>query len=407
MQCHCFVCDTPAPCKYWGNGASFTEHCHATDKEGQWKELRQAFKCKRMPASGPEKHQSVTCSTMMSPGQQSMFFEVAVPQSLPSNLGHHSVASQSPVLYDVSQIQQRNSSVRVSLCLAGTVSTPRAGRGTGNSHIPQNTHSHAMFKRLGSFPPVHTTTNANRFGSAASLDNSMINQALPNVSQPVQVAPRTNAFTGTPQNSVPLRSFSAPLAFHAQQGQPTAYGQVASNGKNVTEPQLSRCTSLTAQRTQCLDEPVIDVSTKSWEDILACVASDLGVPDYNVSTTEPLHVTANSGLVDSASSQGFGLQHEHVTATDNLASSHVHDLLNHTTGSNVHADGPLQTAESMHHLNCQSSLGPNEAHINNFSSGPADDLAIETARQLDISGLESNILFEFDWGHNQCHGSLP
>jgi hypothetical protein len=407
MQCHCFVCDAPAPCKYWGNGASVTEHCHATDKEGQWKELRQAFKCKTMPASGPGKHQSVTCSTMLTPLQQSILFGVAVPQSLPSNMApHHSVANQSPVSYDVSQIQQRNSSVGVSLCLAGTVSTPRAGRGEGNSHIPQNTHSRAMFKRLGSFPPVRTTTNSNRFGSAATPDNSLMNQGLPNVSRPVQVAPRTNAFTGTAHDSAPLRSFSAPLAFQAQQGQPAACGQVALNGKNVTGSQLSRCTSLTDQITQCLDEPVIDVTTKSWEDILACVASDLGVPDYNISSTEPQHVTANSGPVHSTASQGLDLQHEPVAATDNMASSLVSDLLNHTTGGNTQADDPLQTTESMsmHHLNCQSSLVPNETLINNFASGPVDDLAIETARQLEISGLESNILFEFDW---DCHGSLP
>ncbi|GJM84747.1 hypothetical protein PR202_ga00447 [Eleusine coracana subsp. coracana] len=265
--CHCFVCDAPAPCKYWGNGTSVTEHCHATDKEKRWTELRQAFKCKSLSASVPEKHQSVSCSTMMSPRQQNMHFQVAVPQSLPSlasNMDHRSLANQSPLVYDVSQNQQRNPSVRVSLCLAGTVSTPRAGRGTGNPHIPQNTHSRAIFKRVGSFPP-----NANRFGSAATLDNSLMNQALPNVSRPVQVAPRMNAFTSTAQGSAPLRSLSAPTAFQAQQGQLAAYGQVDPNGKNVTGPQLSRRTSLTAQRTQCLEEPVIDVCTKSWEDILA------------------------------------------------------------------------------------------------------------------------------------------
>ncbi|GAB4841270.1 hypothetical protein Ancab_022002 [Ancistrocladus abbreviatus] len=35
--CHCYVCDCPAPCSFWGNGVSHTDHCHATDKEEFWK----------------------------------------------------------------------------------------------------------------------------------------------------------------------------------------------------------------------------------------------------------------------------------------------------------------------------------------------------------------------------------
>uniref|UniRef100_A0A8R7PM95 RRM domain-containing protein n=1 Tax=Triticum urartu TaxID=4572 RepID=A0A8R7PM95_TRIUA len=55
-MCYCFVCDVPAPCKYWGQGLLNDDHCHATDKEAKWKKLRQAFKCKSMPASYSEKH---------------------------------------------------------------------------------------------------------------------------------------------------------------------------------------------------------------------------------------------------------------------------------------------------------------------------------------------------------------
>ncbi|XP_022728040.1 uncharacterized protein LOC111283713 isoform X3 [Durio zibethinus] len=41
--CHCFVCDTPAPCCYWGSGMSNTDHCHATNEE-MWKTLRKNFR---------------------------------------------------------------------------------------------------------------------------------------------------------------------------------------------------------------------------------------------------------------------------------------------------------------------------------------------------------------------------
>lgn len=39
-QCHCYVCDSPAPCLKWGNGLLTTDHCHATDKSETWKTLR-------------------------------------------------------------------------------------------------------------------------------------------------------------------------------------------------------------------------------------------------------------------------------------------------------------------------------------------------------------------------------
>lgn len=48
--CHCFVCDTRAPCRYWGLGISLTDHCHATNKEDIWKTLRKNF---RLGKNGP------------------------------------------------------------------------------------------------------------------------------------------------------------------------------------------------------------------------------------------------------------------------------------------------------------------------------------------------------------------
>ncbi|KAL8260738.1 hypothetical protein R6Q59_028691 [Mikania micrantha] len=35
-QCYCYVCDSLAPCVYWGNGTASTDHCHATDKDEFW-----------------------------------------------------------------------------------------------------------------------------------------------------------------------------------------------------------------------------------------------------------------------------------------------------------------------------------------------------------------------------------
>ncbi|KAL5729290.1 hypothetical protein ACHQM5_002264 [Ranunculus cassubicifolius] len=43
-MCHCYVCDTHAPCMYWGTGKSRDDHCHSTDKEEIWRLLRECSK---------------------------------------------------------------------------------------------------------------------------------------------------------------------------------------------------------------------------------------------------------------------------------------------------------------------------------------------------------------------------
>nr|XP_043608985.1 uncharacterized protein LOC122580903 isoform X2 [Erigeron canadensis] len=40
-QCYCYVCDSLAPCVYWGNGSATTDHCHATDKDSIWRLARE------------------------------------------------------------------------------------------------------------------------------------------------------------------------------------------------------------------------------------------------------------------------------------------------------------------------------------------------------------------------------
>ncbi|CAJ1968258.1 unnamed protein product [Sphenostylis stenocarpa] len=43
-QCHCYVCDSPAPCLKWGTGGLSLDHCHASDKTELWKTQRKNFK---------------------------------------------------------------------------------------------------------------------------------------------------------------------------------------------------------------------------------------------------------------------------------------------------------------------------------------------------------------------------
>ncbi|WOL00175.1 hypothetical protein Cni_G08888 [Canna indica] len=51
--CHCYVCDSPAPCSYWGNGNVYTDHCHSNDKQQRWIQLRLSFKEKNKVATQP------------------------------------------------------------------------------------------------------------------------------------------------------------------------------------------------------------------------------------------------------------------------------------------------------------------------------------------------------------------
>ncbi|PIA42155.1 hypothetical protein AQUCO_02100189v1 [Aquilegia coerulea] len=71
--CHCYVCDTQAPCVYWGNGMSSSDHCHSTDKEEKWRKQRcsKQEKLASLPESNkhkttfsnvPPKHPAITRS---------------------------------------------------------------------------------------------------------------------------------------------------------------------------------------------------------------------------------------------------------------------------------------------------------------------------------------------------------
>ena len=44
MQCHCYVCDSPAPCGHWGSGMNIFDHCHATNKDESWVNRRKSFR---------------------------------------------------------------------------------------------------------------------------------------------------------------------------------------------------------------------------------------------------------------------------------------------------------------------------------------------------------------------------
>lgn len=52
LQCHCYVCDSLAPCAQWGEGNNSNDHCHASE-EPRWKILRKVAKCGTVPSPVP------------------------------------------------------------------------------------------------------------------------------------------------------------------------------------------------------------------------------------------------------------------------------------------------------------------------------------------------------------------
>ncbi|XP_020247763.1 uncharacterized protein LOC109825331 isoform X2 [Asparagus officinalis] len=87
--CYCFVCDSHAPCIYWGDGVSPTDHCHATDKVEGWKAQRKSFK-KTNTATLPPKHQ-----LQHIPNLQATIIAQARPQARPVSIQPLNASSQS------------------------------------------------------------------------------------------------------------------------------------------------------------------------------------------------------------------------------------------------------------------------------------------------------------------------
>ncbi|GAB2281862.1 hypothetical protein Dimus_016424 [Dionaea muscipula] len=64
--CHCYVCDSPAPCNRWGTGDSDADHCHATDKVEFWNRERKKVQMKKNAAAPIPKLTGASLSTVPS-----------------------------------------------------------------------------------------------------------------------------------------------------------------------------------------------------------------------------------------------------------------------------------------------------------------------------------------------------
>ncbi|XP_043693714.1 uncharacterized protein LOC122644165 [Telopea speciosissima] len=88
--CHCYVCDSRAPCIYWGTGLSTTDHCHSNDKEEIWR-IERKKKQGTLPPTPAQKLPVTTLSMIPPLPNQALAFN---PMQLPnSGCVTHSVSS--------------------------------------------------------------------------------------------------------------------------------------------------------------------------------------------------------------------------------------------------------------------------------------------------------------------------
>ncbi|XP_042506941.1 uncharacterized protein LOC122083262 [Macadamia integrifolia] len=89
--CHCYVCDSRAPCIYWGTGVYTTDHCHSTDKEEIWRTARKNFKRGTLEPTPGQKFPVTTPSMIPPLPNHALAFN---PMKLPSSGSvTHSVSS--------------------------------------------------------------------------------------------------------------------------------------------------------------------------------------------------------------------------------------------------------------------------------------------------------------------------
>ncbi|XP_020259913.1 uncharacterized protein LOC109836429 isoform X2 [Asparagus officinalis] len=252
--CHCFVCDSPAPCNYWGNGISFSDHCHATDKDETWRLKRKQFK----------KTSTATLPSQMLP----VLKRPPIRNTRP--IITHNLPSSSPIMPN-----QPSRPPTLRPCSAAITSTAYLPAQRPHQN-PTNISHHRQTSLGSSWSAATQRKRVNRSGSALA---------------PISLSPfkRVGA------------SGSMTLPQRPQQPRPIVLSRTQS--MPVNSPR-SPCTPLTTQRSQN------DDSIRQWQDIIAGVAAELGVSEC---VSQPYTPTSSSQASD-MSSQGMGL-HTNVDPT--------------------------------------------------------------------------------------------
>ncbi|XP_008785145.2 uncharacterized protein LOC120108571 [Phoenix dactylifera] len=306
--CHCYVCDSPAPCIYWGNGIASTDHCHSTDKDGRWKALRQSFKQKSTTFE-PQKLLDTTLSMLPSfqnsvPPCRSNTSSLSIPLSRsnplrpcsatrcatpdPANRIHHQ--NSAPLSY-LGQRPGHHASKSHPLN-PRTQCIQRQNRVAG-ALTAQSVYSQTRFKRVGTARSGPMSLNENRLPCSALNNNQLQRNVLqgyhftPVTSRRTQCPPVTSHRSQRPPGTLPQSSHSAPVTSQISQCPPVTSVDDSVNQMYKTALQKSQCVPVRSQSSPCPTMTLVNDDTKSWQDMLASVASELGVFDSNSREATP------------------------------------------------------------------------------------------------------------------------
>lgn len=265
MQCHCYVCDSPAPCSYWGNGNSDRDHCHSTDKEERWKSLRKIFKQKNTVTAHPLKSINDSFNIPTYRNAVPLSHSNVVPLRS-SSLQQRSAISNSDLTDIVNQCQPYIASSR-NLRLGQQPMTsfshnPRLQHVQNEVHLPalnsQRMHSRARSRSLGSM----------QSGSAVIASHSQNNISHHNrIHRAVQQ--KSTCTTVSPQ--IP----------YCKQGQLRSEDVLVISPVIPDQMQTTLYSESTVEQVESSALPLItatDIMDKSWEDLLASLASELEDP---------------------------------------------------------------------------------------------------------------------------------
>ncbi|XP_008372404.2 RPM1 interacting protein 13-like [Malus domestica] len=179
--CHCYVCDSLAPCVHWSTRGSNFDHCHATDKEETWKVLRKDFKtAKTAPLSAsnnlaPTKHSPVPPLNIIRLAPNSLpQNQVSRPatvrpctsagRTMPS-IRIPSRSHQPEYLVPKNKVQPCSVSKQL---LGAHTNVVGRNRGQNIGHLGP-VSSHSMFKRVGAVVNRSTFVSSNNSSCATPL----------------------------------------------------------------------------------------------------------------------------------------------------------------------------------------------------------------------------------------------
>ncbi|KAI3772939.1 hypothetical protein L6452_04135 [Arctium lappa] len=219
-QCYCYVCDSLAPCVYWGNGSAVLDHCLATDKDDFWKLERQNSKkesklvesvlelgdTNRLPPINLAPPPSDLFQTpSAAQNQVTRPSPIRASSTNPSNFGIPNVVNENRSPFSLSRNKYQPGLVSQQLIKTTNFTNPR-DKGQPNYNLAIPFHG-PVFKRTGSaaVPPA-----ANRRSYSSSRD-SYINSHPPSGRNPYRRQDyRVNEMVSGPNVVNTCGSFSLP-----------------------------------------------------------------------------------------------------------------------------------------------------------------------------------------------------